>query len=191
VLCEAGVNQSSKKDTRGPRGMMDFKKALVNITNFETQNAKNIRKLVKIVTFVTTSKSPSLQYFDLLNHGDAGVFLFSHLCSALSNSFLSCCLAIFIALEFLFRLLQSLTLGFVHFQIFVKTLTGKTITLDVESSDSIANVKTKIQDKEGAFYNLFNLIFVFVLSCLSEPHSTIRFSHSCSFVSPQSIRHPA
>jgi hypothetical protein len=34
-------------------------------------------------------------------------------------------------------------------QIFVKTLTGKTITLDVESSDSISNVKTKIQDKEG------------------------------------------
>jgi len=34
-------------------------------------------------------------------------------------------------------------------QIFVKTLTGKTITLDVEPSDSIENVKQKIQDKEG------------------------------------------
>ena len=38
-------------------------------------------------------------------------------------------------------------------QIFVKTLTGKTITLDVDSSDSIENVKQKIQ---------VNLMFVCV-----------------------------
>ncbi|XP_006874861.1 PREDICTED: ubiquitin-40S ribosomal protein S27a-like [Chrysochloris asiatica] len=34
-------------------------------------------------------------------------------------------------------------------QIFVKTLTGKMITLEVEPSDKIKNVKAKIQDKEG------------------------------------------
>ena len=34
-------------------------------------------------------------------------------------------------------------------QIFVKTLTGKTITLDVEPADSIETIKTKIQQKEG------------------------------------------
>ena len=34
-------------------------------------------------------------------------------------------------------------------QIFVKTLTGKTITLEVESSDTIDNVKAKIQGEEA------------------------------------------
>ena len=41
----------------------------------------------------------------------------------------------------------------------VKTLTGKTITLDVEPSDLVESVKRKIQDKEGVPYVLQRLVF--------------------------------
>eukprot|EP00483_Globobulimina_turgida_P002506 UN02510 len=65
-------------------------------------------------------------------------------------------------------------------QIFVKTLTGKTITVDVEPDDTTQNIKAQIQDKEAIPSEQQRLIFAgkelgneCILSCNIEKESTL------------------
>ena len=59
-------------------------------------------------------------------------------------------------------------------QVFVKTLSGKTVTLEVKSSETTQYIKDKIQGKEGHVFRIVCLVTIvnYILSSQYSPKST-------------------
>ena len=92
----------------------------------------------------------------------------SHLLESFTKSRITSCIAV-IAVAIVVALILTVPSTAFGMQIFVKTPTGSTITLEVEPTDRIEDVKAKIQDKEG--FLLVEQVLVFAGKTLEDENT--------------------